>query len=270
MSDANDLIMGSSVTGAKFATIGDLVQGTIARISDKQQARKFKKDGIGELDTWEDGQPIWQVRFDLQTDVRDPSIQGDDGIRAIYVRAGSELRRVIAEAVRAAGAKEILINGFLGVQFIGEEESGAGNPKKLYAAVYRPPNPGSQMLMGADHAAQNVQNGAAPVVYQQPAQMPAQPAQWQPPAQPAQMPAQPPHAPTQPPQWAPPMQAQTPVTMQSAQEDLQRAQQQYGIPAPHPTMQHPSGQVGMQQPANPANDPKVQQLLSQVDPNRPT
>src|SRR4051812_45781650 len=117
--------MGSSVEAAKFASIGDLVQGTIVKIGDKQQARKFRTDGkLGDLATWDDGQPIWQVRIDIQTDIRDPLIQNDDGIRGLYVRAGTELRKVIQEAVRMSGSKEILVGAFLGVQFIGEEPSG--------------------------------------------------------------------------------------------------------------------------------------------------
>jgi len=231
MSDANDLIMGSSVEGAKFASIGDLVQGTIVKIGDKVQARKFRSDGkMGDLATWDDGQPIWQVRIDIQTDVRDPMIQNDDGIRGLYIRAGSELRKVVQEAVRMSGSKEILVGGFLGVQFVGEEPSGAAVDKKLYQAVYRPPNPGSSLLM--DPAPQQRQQAAQP-------QQQAVP-QYQPQQQ----------------QWAP---QQQPVP---AQQELAQVQQQYGIPNPAPVS---NGQLGMQQPAqNPAQDPKVQQLLHNV------
>lgn len=245
MSDANDLIMGSSVEGAKFATIGDLVQGTIVKIGDKVQARKFRSDGkLGDLATWDDGQPIWQVRIDIQTDVRDPMIQNDDGIRGLYIRAGSELRKVVQEAVRMSGSKEILVGGFLGVQFIGEEPSGAAVEKKLYAAVYRAPTSGSSLLMDGP------------------------PAQRQAPEQ-----AQQPPIPQQQ-QWAPQQQYQAPQQQwanggvvqqqpqQSAAQDIAQAQQQYGIPNPAPVS---NGQLGMQQPAqNPAQDPKVQQLLHNV------
>lgn len=296
MSDANDLIMGANVEGAKFETIGDIVQGNIAKIGDKQQSRKWRSDGkLGDLAFWDDGSPIWQVRIDVQTDMRDPSVKADDGIRALYVRAGSDLRRAIQEAVRESGSKELLVGAFLGVQLTGKEQSGpmpASNDKKLYTAVYRAPNPGSQMLMGD----QAVQNGQQQPVYQQPAQQPynqggfvqpgqqafnntGQPQQLQPSQQFTYQPAQ-----QQQPAFNNPIaqamanelqqqQAayQPPVQMpqQSAQAELQQAQQQYGVPQPNPTMQHANGQPGMQQPAaNPANDPKVQALLAQVNPNQ--
>ena len=253
MSDANDLIMGSSVEAAKFAKIGDLVQGTIVKIGDKQQARKFRTDGkLGDLATWDDGQPIWQVRIDIQTDVRDPMIQHDDGIRGLYIRAGSELRKVVQEAVRMSGSKEIVVGGFLGVQFVGEEPSGAAVDKKLYAAVYRPPNPGSSLLMGEP---------------QQQRQAPSQPQQQ---AIPAQQPYGQQPVPQQQQQYQPqqyqqpqvPQQQQWAQPQQTAAQDIAQAQQQYGIPNPAPVS---NGQLGMQQPAaNPAQDPKVQQLLHNV------
>jgi hypothetical protein len=262
VSDANDLIMGSSVEAAKFANIGDLVQGTIVKIGDKVQARKFRTDGkLGDLATWDDGQPIWQVRIDIQTDVRDPLIQNDDGIRGLYVRAGSELRKVVQEAVRMSGSKEILVGGFLGVQFIGEEPSGAAVDKKLYQAVYRPPNPGSSLLMdGPPQQRQAPTQGqqqpgfasgqvVAPGLQQQPVQ--AQNPIQQTYQQQQQIPQQ---------QGYQPQQYQQP--QQTAQQQLAQDQQRYGIPDP---AQVSNGQLGMQQPAsNPADDPKVQQLLHNV------
>lgn len=266
MSDANDLIMGASVQGAKFETIGDLCQGEIVKIGDKQQSRKFRQDGkLGELAFWDDGSPIWQVRIDVQTDVRDPAIQHDDGIRALHVRAGSEMRRAIQEAVRAAGARELLVGAFIGVQLVGTEQSGpvpAPNDKKLYQSVYRPPNPGSQMLMASQPAQQAPPaqwNGQAPYVAQQAAQP-----QWAAPQSTPQAAMSQQPQPVQ--QWAAqPVAQDLQQLQQPAQAQLQQAQAQHGIPQPNPTMQHANGQPGMQQPANPASDPKVQALLAQVN-----
>jgi hypothetical protein len=240
MSDARDLILGSGVASAKFATIGDFVQGTIVAIHDKQQSRKFRTDGkLGDLEYWDDlkTQPIYQVRIDLQTIVRDPLIAYDDGIRGVYIRASSETQRALAVAVRASGATDILVGAVLGIQFIGEEETGAGSPKKLYTAVYVPPASG--MIM---------QGAPAPAA---PAPMPAPPVQTAP-AAPAALPAM-----------------AVPATVAptvGAAEQLAAARAVYDIPAPHPTMTFPQGQPGMAAAtSNPADSPEVQALLARVE-----
>lgn len=246
--DANDLIMGGGVEAAKFVNIGDFVQGPILRIGEKTQVRKFKKDGIGDLDFWDDGTEKWQVRIDLQTELRDPTIPHDDGIRGVYVPAGKNIRTAIQTAVKAAGEREIKVGAILGVQMIGEEDNGTNNPTKLFRAVYTPPPAaGSGMIMDGG-GQQNVP--AMPQMNQPvPQATPAQPVP-QMANQPMQQAMQPMSAPTPP----------APTAEQLAQFAAWQASQ-----VPATTMQHPLGQAGMQQPApNPAEDPKVAQLLANV------
>lgn len=242
--DANDLIMGGGVTAAKFEAINDFVQGTIVKIGEKTQCRKYKKTGIGDLDFWDDGTPKWQVRIDVQTTVRDPLIPHDDGIRGIYVPAGKQIRNAIQLAVKEVGEREIKVGAHLGVQLIDLEENDTNNPTKIHKAVYgAPPSTASGLIMDtpAQQAPPPVQQMQQPI--QQPPVM--QPVQSQ-----AAMQAAPVHMST----------VESPTPEQLAQFAAWQASQQ-----PAQTMQHPLGQAGMQQPAqSPADDPKVQELLRNV------
>lgn len=150
MTEASALIMGSSVPSCTFPRVdkGKEYKGDIVSLEVKQ-ARKF--GDTNELAFWKDGTPRMQTVITLQTDLCDPEIENDKGIRRLYV--GSKLmREAIADAVRKAGVNEILPGAKLAVKYLKDGEGkNPDNPPKIYAAFYKPPEPG-QIVAGPPEA----------------------------------------------------------------------------------------------------------------------
>jgi len=130
-----------------------------------------------------------QILVDLKTDQRlDAS---DTGERTLYV-ASKHLKRAIGEAIRAAGASDILPGGTLTVQYIGNDPASANpaNPAKMYTAQYTAPTSafGQQPADSAPAVAQPAQV-AQPVQQPVAAPIPQAPVAVQPQA-PVQQPFQ--------------------------------------------------------------------------------
>lgn len=142
---ADEFLMGGGIPSVSFKNkpYGTTYSGTVDRHPEVQQQTDFDS---GKPLFWDDGKPKWQAKIVIQTDERDPKINDDDGLRAIYAKG--EVQKAIAAAVRAAGAKRVEPGGKLSLTFTGEGEAkGKLNPPKLYAATYTPPNP---LEMAAD------------------------------------------------------------------------------------------------------------------------
>lgn len=141
MSDANSLIMGSSLPSCAFHEIGVAHEGTIAAL-DVMQARVFGKPDV--LDFWKDGQPKMQAVITLKTDERDPEIDNDNGLRRLFV-SSKNMRNAIAGAVKKCGASGLAVGGTLGVKYIRDDPDGKNkaNLPKVYGAKYDPPPPGA-------------------------------------------------------------------------------------------------------------------------------
>lgn len=135
MTDANSLIMGSSIPSATFIEIGTVHEGTIAGLN-VQQARVFGKQ---ELAFWPDGQPKMQAVVTIRTQERDESIENDNGVRRLYV-SSKGMKDAIAAAIKKAGADGLAVGGTLGIKYVRNGEGqNAANPPKVYAAKYEPP-----------------------------------------------------------------------------------------------------------------------------------
>lgn len=137
--DANDFLMGGGIPSVSFKNkpYGTTYKGTVVQEPTVQQQTDFDS---GKPLFWDDGKPKLQAKIVVQTDERDPKIQDDDGLRAVYAKA--EVQKAIAAAVRAAGCKRLEVGGVLSLTFTGEGEAkGKLNPPKLYSATYEPPNP---------------------------------------------------------------------------------------------------------------------------------
>jgi hypothetical protein len=167
-SDANDLLMGSGIPAATFDTRGDVVKGTIARITATQQTDFTTRAPL----FYEDGKPRMQIVITLRTDLRDPETAHDDGQRKLYVKG--QLQQAVRAAVLAAGAEGLEDGGTLAVQWADEKppEKRGNNPQKIYVAQYRPPQRGGDLL--------GTNGGAQQVAYQ-----PSPPQQTYQPPQPA-------------------------------------------------------------------------------------
>jgi hypothetical protein len=174
MSAGADDFFSGGLPSAKFDQLGKVVGGRIVRVADKQVPCR---DMNGKPQLWDDGSPKMQLPIDVQTDERDPEIVGDTGVRTLYVKQGSDMKRAIGEAVRKVGATGApKVGGTLEIAWTGEEPPSrrGNNPKKLYAARYTPPAAGDGFFgdapasNGATQPARTVDPFAAP-----PAQQPS-------------------------------------------------------------------------------------------------
>lgn len=149
--DPNEFLDGGGLPTAKFQ-VGTLWRGQITDLEVTQQ-REYNPKGPGAKKTWPDGNPMMQLVITIQTDVRDPEIEDDDGRRRIFVD-GKRKREAVTAARNASGAK-LAKGGMIAIKCTGEEQAEPGmNPAKLYAAEYKPPS--------AEDAANNLLGDTAP------------------------------------------------------------------------------------------------------------
>lgn len=159
--DVNDFLLSGGVPSAKFPAVGTTVKGTVVSSVVTQQT-DFTSN---KPKFYDDGNPMMQVVITLQTDERDPAVDGDDGLRKIYVRG--QMTAAVREALRNAGAK-LAVGGTLAVQYTGDKpaEKPGLNPAKVYRAQYAPPAAGTEAandLLGATAPAPAAAPSAAPV-----------------------------------------------------------------------------------------------------------
>lgn len=138
MSDeATDFLIGAAGAVAKFPEVGDKVVGKVLRY----EKRQSKDMATGELKTWEDGTPVYEVVITLQTEDRDPEIEDDDGLRRLFVRGG--MLNAVRDALRAARWRQSLVGGTLGVKYVGDgtpSRRGFSAPKQ-FKAMFEAPSP---------------------------------------------------------------------------------------------------------------------------------
>lgn len=140
MSNGNDMLMSGGRPWASFPEVGATVTGTVSEAPLARQSRDFD---TGKPAFWDDdpAQPMMEVVVILQTELRDPEVDGDDGTRQLVLGKGSHRFRAVQTAVRRAGAKGLEVGGKLTVTCSGEEPPKRRNakPTKLYSAVYEAP-----------------------------------------------------------------------------------------------------------------------------------
>ena len=125
---------GDSVPSFKFDKIGATVKGTVLEV-EKRQRRSLD----GDPETWDDGNPKMQWVLTLQTELRDPDIEDDEGKRRIYAKQPSDLLRAIREAAKKGGG--LKPHGTLAVKYHadGEPPKRGFNAPKLFRAQYEAP-----------------------------------------------------------------------------------------------------------------------------------
>lgn len=137
MANEQDDFMGGGFKTFPFDNVGDRVSGVVISLPVKEQQRDMQTN---ELATWDNGQPKWMYRLQIQTELRDATDQFDDGIRTLYL-SWKRLDAVRA-AVRAAGCKNIELGGQLALQFTEfgpKTRAGFSPPKIGWKAWYKPP-----------------------------------------------------------------------------------------------------------------------------------
>lgn len=140
--EANDFLMSTGITSAKFEQVGDKVSGMVAHAAVQNQT----EFGSGKVLTWDDGNPRKQLVVTLQIE---PENEEDDGLRRLFFKA--QMAAALRDAIRKVGEDGIGIGGKLAVQYEGDGEASKPgfNPPKFYKVRYEPP-PASQVPVPDD------------------------------------------------------------------------------------------------------------------------
>lgn len=133
---ADEFLMGAGgAPTAKFPQPGAFISGRITERPKVEQQRDIKD---GSLKFWSDGGKMMQLVVTVQTDLRDPEIEDDDGKRRIFVKG--VMKNAVADAVRAVGGKGLEVGGTLTVTYThdGVAKQRGFDPPKQYSAQYVP------------------------------------------------------------------------------------------------------------------------------------
>lgn len=144
--ELDDLFAGSGSPSFKFEKVGDRVEGII----DTAEARQQRDFDSGEAKTWDDGKPMMELVLTLITDLRDPSIEDDDGSRRVFVRG--QMLTALRQAVRKAKARKPERGAIVTITHsgLGEAKRKGFNPPKLYTVDYVPSNAAAVAEMFGD------------------------------------------------------------------------------------------------------------------------
>lgn len=128
--DPNDLLSSKSVPSVSFkdAKVGDSFTGTITDL-ETAQVRNYDS---GEPEFWDDGKPKLQIVVTLATDYIDPTLEGDDGTRKVYL-AGQKLTAA-KQAMKEAGIQKLEKGFKFTIAYVGSKPSSNKkyNDVKLY------------------------------------------------------------------------------------------------------------------------------------------
>lgn len=146
MTDVNAFLQSQGAKAFPFASVGDVVSGTIVSAAVRQQT----DIDTGEPQTWRDGSPKNMLVVTLQTDLQED--ENDDGVRSLYLRGGNyEVQdgkgasglTAFRDALKASGEKEIAPGARLTFGYTGNGKKSPGknaySAPKLYSAKYEPP-----------------------------------------------------------------------------------------------------------------------------------
>ncbi|PJN24035.1 hypothetical protein [Kitasatospora sp. CB02891] len=127
------LMGGGGAPTAKFPAPGSKVEGFITEPPTVQQQRD---PADGKPKFWTDGNPMMQLVVTVQTVLRDPAIQEDDGRRRIFVKG--QMKQAVQDAVKQVAAPGLEVGGYLAVTYThdGQKTNNAFNAPKQYRAEY--------------------------------------------------------------------------------------------------------------------------------------
>lgn len=159
MSDVSSFLAPSGVPAAKFPTVGTVVTGQIVERPTVQQQTEI---GTGKSLFFDDGKPREQLVVTIQTEIRDPEVDDDDGKRRVFVTGtkASEGGGMLG-AFKRAGITNLKVGGTLTVKYThdGARTSPAFNPPKQYEVSYAPPNVSAGFLGGSAAAGEELPPG---------------------------------------------------------------------------------------------------------------
>ena len=219
LSSLGDLLAGNSAKAYFGANSqpGDTVTGVIEKI-ETTQVNDFQTKQPA---YWNDGRPKEQIHVIIQTQLRDPSVDDDDGRRSLWIKGWGIQLKAFREACRQAGVKIPKPGDTITERFVGLGPRGdAPQPPKVFEFHIEPASSVNSLVNGSQPQ-QPVQQGSQQPPVQQSQQ--DYPQQQYAPQQPTQTPnqgyQQPPVDP-----WNPPTQQQPQQPTQQVQ--LGQPQQQ--------------------------------------------
>lgn len=132
--------------GPKHTTAGQWLGGRIVAFGESQEVKN------GQPQVFPSGDPIMCVWVNVQTDEVDPTIEGDDGVRRMFIdgidrrkeKFGSETymskKRAARKAVIDAKAGDLDVDGELWLRWTDQRDTGAPSLATNWEAVYRRPS----------------------------------------------------------------------------------------------------------------------------------
>lgn len=218
LSSLGDLLAGNSAKAYFGANSqpGDTVTGVIEKI-ETTQVNDFQTKQPA---FWNDGRPKEQIHVIIQTQLRDPSVDDDDGRRSLWVKGWGIQLKAFREACRQAGVKIPKPGDTITERFVGLGPRGdAPQPPKVFEFHIEPASSVNNLVNGSQPR-QPVQQGSQQPPVQQSQQ--DYPQQQYAPQQPTQTPnqgyQQPPVDPWNPPTQQQPQQPAQPVQLGQPQQ----------------------------------------------------
>lgn len=218
LSSLGELLAGNSAKAYFDANSqpGDTVTGVIEKI-ETTQVNDFQTKQPA---FWNDGRPKEQIHVIIQTQLRDPSVEDDDGRRSLWVKGWGIQLKAFRDACRQAGVKIPKPGDTITERFVGLGQRGdAPQPPKVFEFHIEPASSVNSLVNGSQPQ-QPVQQGSQRPPVQQSQQ--DYPQQQYAPQQPTQTPnqgyQQPPVDPWNPPTQQQPQQPTQPVQLGQPQQ----------------------------------------------------
>lgn len=218
LSSLGDLLAGNSAKAYFGANSqpGDSVTGVIEKI-ETTQVNDFQTKQPA---FWNDGRPKEQIHVIIQTQLRDPSVEEDDGRRSLWVKGWGIQLKAFRDACRQAGVKIPKPGDTITDRFVGLGQRGdAPQPPKVFEFHIEPASSVNSLVNGSQPRHPVQQGSQQPPVQQSQQDYPQQ--QYAP-QQPTQTPnqgyQQPPVDPWNPPTQQQPQQPAQPVQLGQSQQ----------------------------------------------------
>lgn len=218
LSSLGELLAGNSAKAYFGANSqpGDTVTGVIEKI-ETTQVNDFQTKQPA---FWNDGRPKEQIHVIIQTQLRDPSVDDDDGRRSLWIKGWGIQLKAFRDACRQAGVKIPKPGDTITERFVGLGQRGdAPQPPKVFEFHIEPASSVNSLVNGSQPQ-QPVQQGSQQPPVQQSQQ--DYPQQQYAPQQPTQTPnqgyQQPPVNPWNPPTQQQPQQPAQPVQLGQPQQ----------------------------------------------------
>ena len=131
LSSLDELLAGNSAKAYFGANSqpGDTVTGVIEKI-ETTQVNDFQTKQPA---FWNDGRPKEQIHVIIQTQLRDPSVEDDDGRRSLWVKGWGIQLKAFREACMQAGVKTPKPGDTITERFVGLGQRGnAPQPPKVF------------------------------------------------------------------------------------------------------------------------------------------